>query len=106
MGFLASLLKDVGGIIKEDFLALVRDFFSGNLDIECLNTSLITLIPKKLGAERINDYRPISLTNACLKFMTKFLANRLQVVILKCIHRIQYGFLKCRSIQDCLACCY
>ena len=38
-----------------------------------------------------------------MEFLTKLLANRLQLVILKCIHKNQYGFLKSRSIQDCLA---
>jgi hypothetical protein len=43
------------------------------------------------------------LTNVCLKFLTKLLANRLQDKILECIHKNQYGFLRRRSIQDCLA---
>ena len=45
----------------------------------------------------------ITLLNCCLKIITKILANRLQKVILKIIHRNQYGFLKGRTIQDCLA---
>ena len=74
--------------------------------MECLNTSLNTLIPKKLSPEVVGDFWPISLTNTCLKFLTNLLANRLQKVILRCIHRNQYGFLRCRSIQDCLAWCF
>src|SRR4051812_32863136 len=57
-GFTGLFIKKCWGIIKEDFLTLVKVFFNGDLDIECLNTSLITLIPKKLGAELDNDYRP------------------------------------------------
>jgi hypothetical protein len=53
--------------------------------------------------EGVNDYRPISLTNVCLKFLTKLAANRLQEKKLSCIHKNQYGFLRGRSIQDCLA---
>jgi retron-type reverse transcriptase len=30
-------------------------------------------------------------------------ANRLQKRILECIHKNQYGFLKARTIQDCIA---
>jgi hypothetical protein len=51
----------------------------------------------------VNDFRPISLTNVSLKFLTKLAANRLQDKILSCIHKNQYGFLRNRSIQDCLA---
>jgi hypothetical protein len=38
-----------------------------------------------------------------LKFLTKLLANRLQKEIKRCIHENQYGFISCRTIQDCLA---
>jgi hypothetical protein len=51
----------------------------------------------------VNDYRPISLLNCVLKVLTKLLAERLQKWILKVVHRNQYGFIKGRNIQDCLA---
>lgn len=51
----------------------------------------------------MNDLRPISLLNSCLKLITKILANRFQAWIIRLIHQNQYGFLKGRSIQDCLA---
>ena len=58
---------------------------------------------KNSAPSSLNDYRPITLLNCCLKVITKLLANRLQRVILRIIHRNQYGFLKGRTIQDCLA---
>jgi hypothetical protein len=63
----------------------------------------ITLIPKVAFPENINEYRPINLLNCVLKLLTKLLANRLQKVVLKIVHKNQYGFLKGRTIQDCLA---
>jgi retron-type reverse transcriptase len=60
-------------------------------------------VPKSASPETVNDYRPISLTDVCLKFLTKLAANRLQDQILRCIHKNRYGFLKNRTIQDCLA---
>lgn len=38
-----------------------------------------------------------------LKIITNLLANRLQRVIIPLIHQNQYGFIKSRNIQDCLA---
>jgi hypothetical protein len=61
------------------------------------------LVPKKQVAVQVNDFCPISLTNVCMKFLTKLAANRLQDKILSCLHKNQYGFLRNRSIQDCLA---
>jgi hypothetical protein len=38
-----------------------------------------------------------------MKLLTKLLADRLQKVITSLVHANQYGFIKSRSIQDCLA---
>ena len=74
-----------------------------SVSLENLNSSYITLVPKKPSPEQINDYRPISLTNIGLKFITKMIAVRLQRRILECIHKNQYGFIKGKSIHDCIA---
>ena len=81
---------------------MIWDFYEGKLSLENINGSLITLIPKIISPEGPDDFRPISLTNTCLKFLTKLLANQLQKVILRCIHKNQYGFIKSRIIQDCI----
>ena len=102
-GFNGCFLKSCWHIIKHDFYTLCADFYDGKLDLQSLNSGFITLIPKSYSPETANDYRPITLLNCCLKLITKLLANRLQKVILKIIHKNQYGFLKGRSIQDFLA---
>jgi hypothetical protein len=38
-----------------------------------------------------------------MKIITKLLANRLQTVMTSLVHKNQYGFIKGRTIQDCLA---
>jgi hypothetical protein len=102
-GFNGLFVKKCWPIIQEDFYRLASDFHKGTLKMENINSSYITLIPKKSGPLGANDFRPISLTNVCLKFLTKMVADRLQNKILECLHKNQYGFLRTRSIQDCLA---
>jgi retron-type reverse transcriptase len=70
--------------------------------LESINSSFITLIPKVENTTSPSDFRTISLLNSVLKILTKLLANRLQKIILKLVHNNQYGFLRKRSIQDCL----
>jgi hypothetical protein len=102
-GFNAEFLRKCWPIFKNDFYDLCNQFYKGNLCLESINGCFITLIPKKEDAASVNDFRPISLLNCTLKLLTKILANRLQSVILKLIHENQYGFIKSRTIQDCLA---
>jgi hypothetical protein len=102
-GFNGLFMKKCWHIIKHDFYNLAMEFCKGTINLEHINTSYISLIPKKQSAESINDYRPISLTNCCLKFLTKMAADRFQKVIMQCIHKNQYGFIKSRTIHDCLA---
>ena len=90
-------------IIKEDSCQLCNDFFSRVVDLQAINSSFITLIPKNNNPISPNDFRPISLVNSILKLITKLMADRLQALIIPLIHKNQYGFIKTRAIQDCLA---
>lgn len=72
------------------------------MDLQSINTGYITLIPTTASPETANDYRPSTLLNCCLKVIMKILANRLQRLILRIIHRNQYDFFNGRTIQDCL----
>jgi hypothetical protein len=76
-GFNGLFLKKCWHIIKEDFYNLANEFSQGKADLRNINTSLITLVPKKNSPESMNGFRPISLTNSCLKFFSKMAADRL-----------------------------
>ena len=102
-GFNGKFIKHCWHIIKRDFYALCKDFSECKVSLENINDSLITLIPKISAPLTPNDFRPISLLNSCLKVITKILANRFQSSITRMIHKNQYGFIRNRSIQDCLA---
>jgi hypothetical protein len=105
-GFSALFLKVCWPVIKFNFYQLCQEFWEGKVNLQSINDSFITLIPKTLSPEGPNDYRPISLLNICLKLITKLLANRLQERILELVHINQYGFLKTRTIQDCVGWAY
>jgi hypothetical protein len=102
-GFNGFFFKKCWHLISEDFYRFCDCFYNGNINLSCINGSLIVLIPKCDNPLSPNDFRPISLLNLSLKLLTKILANRLQQVILSVVHQNQYGFIRGRNIQDCLA---
>jgi hypothetical protein len=73
------------------------------VNLVSITVSFITLIPKISNPQTANDFRPISLLNYSLKFLTKLLTNRLHAVILRVVRNNHYGFIKGRTIQDYLA---
>jgi len=81
-------------IIREDIYKLCHDFHSHSADLKSINSSYITLVPKKDNPETVNDFRPISLLNTPLKIIAKLLTNRLQRDISNVVHSNQYGFIK------------
>lgn len=105
-GFNNEFMKKSWPIIKQDFYDLCAAFYENSVCLRSINSSYITLIPKVDGARTVNEFRPISLLNTSVKLVTKLLANRLQPVITSLIHKNQYGFIKGRTIQDCLAWSY
>ena len=97
-GFNTDFIKKCWPIIKRNFYNLCHAFHSGNLCLQSINGSFITLIPKCDEAVNAFDFRPISLLNTSMKVITKLLANRPQLVIQKVIHKNQYGFIHTRTI--------
>jgi hypothetical protein len=102
-GFNGEFLKKCWQLIADDFYNLCAGFYEGNLCLRGINSSYITLIPKNDRPFSPSDFRPISLLNSSIKLITKILAERLQEIIMRLIHKNQYGFIRSRSIHDCLA---
>jgi len=102
-GFSNEFIKKWWNHIKGDFYDLCWAFQENNICLQSVNSSLITLVPKIQSPTCLSDFRRISLLNGSLKLITKLLANRLQKVIIPLIHKNQYGFIKNRTIQDCIA---
>ena len=76
-GFPVEFYKKCWHIIKGDLLPLFNDLFSGQLHLFQLNFGTITLLPKKIEAVRIKQFRPICLLNVSFKKFTKVGTNRL-----------------------------
>lgn len=97
-GFNTDFVKRCWLIISEDFYKLCNAFYDGDICLQSINGSLITLVPKCDNVVKVLDYRPISLLNTSVKIITKLLANRLQTMLCRLLHKNQYGFIKHRCI--------
>ena len=65
-----------------------------------LNASFLSLIPKKNNALNIKDFRPINLVSSVYKLLSKFLTNKLRLVLDKLILESQNSFVGGRQILD------
>ena len=72
------------------------EFYKHGNFVKSLNATFLILIPKKVGAKDLRDFRPISLMGGLYKWLTKVLANRLRKVVSKA----QGAFVEGRQILD------
>jgi mannosylglycoprotein endo-beta-mannosidase len=77
-GFNGEFLTKCWSVITQDFYDLISAFYEGDVCLRSINSSYITLIPKKDCPISIGDFRTISLLNSSIKLITKILAKRLQ----------------------------
>ena len=99
-GFPNFFFKEFWGVIKKQFLEMVKDFSKGALDMKRLNYGVITLLPKIKEANNIKHFRPICLLNVNFKILTKLLANWLRQIADKVVNDCQFAFIKGRYILD------
>lgn len=69
-GFSGHFYRTTWDIIKQDLMSAVVFFLSGGIVPRSMNTTLLTLIPKKTNPTDFSEYRPISLCNFLYKVLT------------------------------------
>lgn len=99
-GFGPLFFKTMWAATSSDLLSLFSAFHSHTADIERLNRSYLVLLPKKAGARKPQDFRPIALQNSTIKGISKVLTNPLQPLIPSLIGTDQLGFVLGRCIAD------
>ena len=92
--------KEFWALVKGDVMATMEELRSPQANMERINKSYLFMLPKRQGAESVNDYRPISLSNSIYLIVAKVLANRLKEVIGELIVPFQYAFIPGRQLPD------
>ena len=68
--------------------------------LRALNSTFLTLIPKREGANQLEFFRPIALCNVVYKVITKLIAKRIKKWLPIIISKEQGGFVAGRQILD------
>ncbi|XP_028065507.1 uncharacterized protein LOC114268521 [Camellia sinensis] len=106
--FLSISLTDSKDVLEAKFseaeiwvaLKITMEFHSNGKMAKGVNSSFITLIPKKENPSDLSEYRPISLVSSVYKVLAKVLCTRLRQVLPKLIGEVQTAFLGGRCILD------
>lgn len=86
--------------MDESITEMVKEFFRTGVMEKDINKTNICLIPKKLNAKRLTEFKPISLCNVVYKIIAKVLAKRLKKALPKVISETQSAFVGGRTIID------
>lgn len=101
-GFFQTHWDQVGNCVV-DFV--VKFFVTGRLP-EGVDESYISLVPKVDNPVCPADFRPVSLSNALYKLISKILATRLRNVLDKFISPVQSAFIPKRHLADNIVIAY
>ena len=99
-GLHAGFFQRYWSIVGNTIFREVKEIFANFAMPPHLNETLITLIPKCLGANSIGLFRPISLCNAIYKVVTKMIVKRLRPLLPSLISPLQTAFVPSRLGVD------
>ena len=99
-GFTMAFYHHCWRVVEKDVLAIFEEFFQHCKFEKSFNATFIALIPKKIDASNVRDFRPISLVGSVYKILAQVLANRLRVVLNQLIFETHNSFVGGRQILD------
>ncbi|KAA3484936.1 reverse transcriptase [Gossypium australe] len=98
--FHAKFYQDIWDIVGESVFEMVKNLFRGGVLEPSLNRTLLVFIPKNIGAETINQFRPISLCTVLYKVTITLIVIRLCRAMQILVKQNQSSFITSRSISD------
>ncbi|KAF3788302.1 hypothetical protein EJ110_NYTH21190 [Nymphaea thermarum] len=102
-GFLNFFYQIMWEEIGQEIWREVDNFFKSEKLVRNLNKTYLMLIPKKRGARRIEDFRPIALCNSLYKVIVEVMVQRMKNILPRLIGITQGAFVKSRVIHDQIA---
>jgi Reverse transcriptase (RNA-dependent DNA polymerase) len=104
--FFFYFYQECWDLISNDFMQLEHAFYNNELDLARINLTYICLIPKKVDAQTITQFRPISLISCNIKIITKLLTERLSKIMDTHISYIQTAYINGKYIMNNMVCAH
>jgi hypothetical protein len=99
-GFPARFFQRNWGLVKDENVLAVKEFFRTGVMPDGVNDATILLIPKVDQPKKVTHFRPISLCNVIYKVLAKCLVNRMRPILDDLISPNQSAFVPGRLITD------
>lgn len=100
-GFTGLFYESCWEIIQIDVMAAFDQLYRmDGSSFDKVNSAFITLLPKKVDASDLQDYRPISLLHSFAKLFAKVLSRRLASKLDDLVDNNQSAFIRSRCIHD------
>lgn len=99
-GLTAEFFRALWSLLGDEVCTVILDFFKSRFMPSGLNSTSLILIPKRPGADNIQDFRPISCLNTLYKVISRILADRLKEILPDLVLPNQTGFIKNRLLLE------
>lgn len=100
-GFTGRFFATCWNIISGDFMRALDHFHRGDVrGLAAINKAIASLLPKKVGAMDVKEYRPVSLVSGPIKIFDKILATRLADDLPHLVGNHQSAFVRGRTLHD------
>ncbi|TYH01227.1 hypothetical protein ES288_A09G041000v1 [Gossypium darwinii] len=88
-GLSGNFFKENWEVVGEDIIKLCHDILRGVKNVDCINYTIIVLIPKIKEPVDMTNFRPISLCRVVYKIVAKVLANHLKETLRHALAKIR-----------------
>ena len=80
-GFPTLFFEVYWKVVKMDVVKVVQEFFGAKNILKELNSTFLVLVPKVLGSDSMDRFRPISLYNSFYKIISKVMMTKILKVL-------------------------
>lgn len=99
-GYTKEFLVASWEVVGRYFVVAVQSYFQFGFMPHGVNATVLSLIPKKVNARTMRDYRPIACCNRLYKVISKTITHRLKTLLPDLIQPNQSAFIQGRLLLE------